>query len=194
MLQATYNKIMDLSGHRHATWMLGFISFIESSFFPLPPDPLLLTMGLRHRDRVWYYGALCTITSVFGGYLGYYIGYSVFETWGHVIIDAYGLQAAFDKFQQDFQKWGFWLICAKGITPIPYKVVTLASGVAKLDLMTFTLSSLVARGFRFLYVSFFIWKFGPAVKEKLEKNLTLITVVGLSVLVLGFILVKWIWG
>ena len=193
MLKRSYDWMMSFASHPSALWVMGTVSFIESSFFPLPPDPLLIAMGLNDRLKIWYYGIVATVTSVLGGYLGYYIGFSLFETWGHVILQTYGLEQSFANFQLSFQKWGFWLICVKGLTPIPYKIVTIASGVAKIDLLTFTFASLLARGFRFFYVSWLLWKFGPKVKVLLERHLTIMVIGTCVFLVLGFLVLKWIW-
>ncbi|MDC0344656.1 DedA family protein [Alphaproteobacteria bacterium] len=193
MLERTYNWMMTFAAHPSAVWVMSAISFAESSFFPIPPDPLFIAMGLRHPYQIWNYCIIATVTSVLGGYLGYLIGFSLFETWGQSILDMYGLHNSFNKFQLDFQKWGFWLICLKGLTPIPYKIVTIASGVAQIDLLTFTFASLVARGFRFTYVSFLLWRYGEKVKSLLDRYLTLITLATVGILVLGFIILKWIW-
>lgn len=179
-----------MAGHKHAKWLLGTVSFAESSFFPLPPDPLLLAMALQRRSDTWNLAILCTVTSVVGGYLGYAIGYGFYETAGKSIIDFYGMGDKFETLKTQFNHYGFWIIALKGLTPIPFKVVTITSGVAGLDLVTFTVASIVARGFRFLYVAALLWFFGPQIKDYIEKNLYLVTTIGLIALVGGFILIK----
>ena len=192
MLRNMYDWVMSLAGHRHAKWALSAVSFAESSFFPIPPDPLYLAMALKERQNTWNLALLCTLTSVIGGYVGYAIGYGLYETLGKSIIEFYGAGESFHKVQDQFNEWGFWIIALKGLTPIPFKVVTIASGVAKLDLWTFTAASLVARGFRFLYVAALLWFFGPKIKDYIEENLTFVTVVGLIALIGGFFVIKWL--
>lgn len=162
---------MVLADHRSATSVLGLISFAESSFFPLPPDPLFVTMVLKNSEKAWRLATLCTLTSVAGGWLGYAIGYILYESLGALILETYGLRESFNHFQQDFQKWGFWLVAAKGLTPIPYKVVTIACGAIHLDLMTFTLASFIARGFRFFLLASLLRFYGPTIKDIIERNL-----------------------
>ena len=192
MLRKAYDWTMSFAEHRHAPWVLSAVSFAESSFFPIPPDPLFLAMTLKDRSKVWSLALLCTLTSVVGGYLGYCIGYALYETWGQSIINFYGMQASFNKVCLDFREWGFWIVALKGLTPIPFKLVTIASGVAGLDLYIFTISSLLARGFRFFYVGIIMWYFGPKMREYLERHLTLITIIGVTLLISGFIIVKYI--
>jgi len=184
---------MSFAGHRHALWTLMIVSFAESSFFPLPPDPLYMAMILGNREKAWSLATLCTLSSVIGGILGYYIGYALFETLGSWIVESYGLQESFIQLQQNFQKWGFWIVALKGLTPIPYKIVTITSGVAELNLSTFIIASVIARGFRFFSLALLLWHFGPSIKDYIEKNLVLVTVIGVSVLVLGFFVIKYVW-
>jgi membrane protein YqaA with SNARE-associated domain len=193
MLHKLYYWIMSFAGHRHAIWVLAIVSFAESSFFPLPPDPLYMAMILGNREKAWYLATICTLSSVIGGMLGYYIGYALFETFGTWIVETYGLQESFIQLQHSFQKWGFWIVALKGLTPIPYKIVTITSGVAELNLGTFVIASIVARGFRFFSLAILLWYFGPNIKNYIEKNLTLVTILGVSVLVLGFLVIKYLW-
>lgn len=186
MLQRAYDWILSFATHPYAIWILGAVSFAESSFFPIPPDPLYLAMLLARREQTWRLALICTLTSVIGGWLGYGIGYGLYETLGEFIVQTYGLQAAFDRFQDSFNEWGFWIVALKGLTPIPYKVVTIACGVTGLDLTTFTFASLIARGFRFFTLALLFWYFGPTMKGYIEKNLTLVTLVSLGALLGGF--------
>lgn len=186
MLQRAYNWILSFANHPYAIWILGTVSFAESSFFPLPPDPLYVAMLLARRDKTWQLAIVCTVTSVVGGWLGYLIGYGLYETLGELILHTYGLQSSFDKFQDSFNEWGFWIVALKGLTPIPYKVVTIACGVTGLDFTTFTIASFIARGFRFFMLATLFWYFGPPLKEYIDKNLTFVTFASLSALVGGF--------
>lgn len=193
MLHKLYYWIMSFAGHRHARWVLAAVSFAESSFFPLPPDPLYMAMILGNRNKAWSLATLCTLMSVIGGVLGYYIGYALFETLGSWIIDLYGLHDKFMQLQNSFQKWGFWIVALKGLTPIPYKIVTITSGVAELKITTFILASIIARGFRFFSLAGLLWHFGPTIKTYIEKNLVLVTWIAGGVLILGFIVIKYLW-
>ncbi len=186
MLQRIYNWILSFANHPYAIWILGVVSFAESSFFPIPPDPLYIAMLLSRKNQTWKLAWVCTITSVAGGWLGYAIGYGLYETIGEFILQTYGLQGAFDRFQESFNQWGFWIVALKGLTPIPYKVVTIACGVTRLDFTSFTIASLIARGFRFFFLALLFWYFGPPIKEYIEKNLTFVTFASIGALVGGF--------
>jgi membrane protein YqaA with SNARE-associated domain len=186
MLQRTYDWILSFANHPYAIWILGAVSFAESSFFPIPPDPLYIAMLLARREQTWKLATLCTVTSVVGGWVGYAIGYGLYETIGEFILQTYGLQGAFDRFQDSFNQWGFWIVALKGLTPIPYKVVTIACGVTQLDFMTFTIASIIARGFRFFLLAALFWHFGPPLKNYIEKNLAFVTLTSLGALIVGF--------
>ena len=192
MLRKSYNWIISYAGRPSATYMLAAVSFVESSFFPLPPDPLYIAMLVANREKIWRLAILCTLSSVVGGILGYYIGYGLYEGIGSWIIEKYHMQAAFQKIQNDFNEWGFWIIALKGLTPIPYKIVTIASGVAKLNMTTFIVASVIARGFRFFSLALLIYYFGPSVRDYIEENLGFVTTIALVALVGGFILFKYI--
>lgn len=186
MLQRLYTWILSFANHPYAIWILGAVSFAESSFFPIPPDPLYIAMLLARREKTWELALICTLSSVIGGWLGYGIGYGLYETLGELIVQTYGLQSAFDRFQDSFNEWGFWIVALKGLTPIPYKVVTIACGVTGLDFTTFTFASLIARGFRFFTLGLLFWYCGPSIKNYIDKNLTLVTLASLGALLGGF--------
>jgi len=192
LLKKTYNHIMAYAERPNAIRMLMVISFAESSFFPLPPDPLLIAMVIGNPKEAWRLAFMCTLSSVIGGILGYYIGFAFYESLGVWIINTYGLEESFQKFKQGFNEWGFWIIALKGLTPIPYKLVTISSGVARFDLGEFLLASVIARGFRFFSLTGVIILCGPKLKTYIEKNLTLLTTIGLGALVVGFVLFKYI--
>lgn len=192
LLYRSYEWMMAKATHPHAVWYMGLISFIESSFFPIPPDPLLVAMTLQNVRKAWQYALIATFASVAGGFLGYFIGYSFFEFAGKQIIDAYGFTDSFHAFKTTLNQWAFWAISIKGVTPIPYKVVTIAAGAAHVDLWTFTIASLIARGFRFLYVAAALRYFGTKIKDILDRYLTIIMIVTIAVLILGFFLLKWL--
>lgn len=189
MLQRSYNWVLSFATHPYAIWILAAVSFAESSFFPIPPDPLYIAMLLSRRDKTWQLAAICTISSVTGGWLGYSIGYGLYESLGQFIVQTYGLQASFDRFQDSFNEWGFWIVALKGLTPIPYKVVTIACGFTGLDFTTFTFASLIARGFRFFTVALLFWFFGPPIKQYIDENLAFVTLASLGALLSGFAII-----
>jgi membrane protein YqaA with SNARE-associated domain len=192
MIRAIYDWTMRQATGANAPRALAAVSFAESSFFPIPPDVLLVPMVLGNRARAWFYAALCTIASVLGGVAGYAIGYFLFETIGRWIVDLYGLQKAFETFRDSYAEWGLWIILIKGLTPIPFKIVTIASGAAKFDLLVFVLASIVTRGARFFMVAALVHRFGPPIREFVEKRLTLVTTVFAVCLVGGFVVVKYL--
>ncbi|MDF2764169.1 MAG: cytochrome [Rhodospirillales bacterium] len=192
MFQRLYDRTMSLASHRHAMRVLAVISFAESSFFPIPPDAMLIPMVLAHRDRAWAMAAVCTIASVLGGILGYVIGYFLFEAVGRPILDFYGYQDAFQRFADAYNEWGLWIILIKGLTPIPYKLVTIASGVAHFDPTVFILASIATRGARFFLVAALLRRFGPPIRTFVEKNLTAVATAALLLIVGGFVAVKYL--
>lgn len=192
MLRKSYNWVMANAAEPKALWILLTVTFAESSFFPLPPDPILMAMTLADPRRAFKFAGLCTIASVLGGVLGYYIGFALFESIGEWIIQANGLEDAFTRFQHSFRQWGFWIIALKALTPIPYKVVTIFSGVAKLDVWTFMLASLLARGFRFYMLATVMRYCGPEARRFLEKHLTLVTLLVLAALICGILALKYL--
>jgi len=170
----------------YASWILFAVAFAESSFFPIPPDVLLLPLALADREKAWRFAFICTVGSVLGAFLGYAIGALLYESLGQWIINAYHLQDAFQRFHEEFNKWGVWIILGKGLTPIPFKLVAIASGVADLPLMPFTLASIVTRGARFYLVAWLLRRFGESIRKFVEKYLTWVSLAVLAVILLGF--------
>lgn len=191
-MKRIYDWMMRLAGDRRALPALAIISFAESSFFPIPPDIMLVPMVLANRRRAFAIAATATIASVLGGLLGYAIGYYAFETIGEWVVRTYGLQSALDNFRAEFERYGTWIILIKGLTPIPYKLVTIASGVAHFDLFTFVWASAVTRGVRFFVEAALLWRFGEPIRHFIEKRLALVTWAFLIALVGGFIVVKYL--
>jgi membrane protein YqaA with SNARE-associated domain len=190
MTKKIYDWMLRQARGKGAVRILAVVSFIESSFFPLPPDPVLAIVVAKNRHRATYYAAVCAIASVLGGFLGYYIGYAFFESIGASILAFYGQTEKFGEIAENLNKWAFWIICAKGLTPIPYKIVTIGSGFAKIDLCTFAVASLITRSGRFLLLSAICKKFGEQFLNFIEKNRgTTLFLIVLSVVV-GFLLVK----
>jgi membrane protein YqaA with SNARE-associated domain len=192
MFQRLYDRTMSLASHRHALRVLALVSFAESSIFPIPPDAMLIPMVLAHRERAWTMAAVCTIASVLGGILGYIIGYFLFEAVGRPILDFYGYQEEFQRFADAYNRWGLWIILIKGLTPIPYKLVTIASGVAQFDPVVFILASIATRGARFFLVAALLRRYGPPIRTFVEKNLTAVATAALALIVGGFVAVKYL--
>ena len=192
MIRALYDWVIRLAGHRHAVPAMGLVSFLESSFFPIPPDVMLVPMVLANRRKAFLIAAVCTVMSVLGGLLGYTIGYYLLETFGAWVVKAYGLQAGMDNFRAGFEKYGIWIILIKGLTPIPYKLVTIASGAAHFDLFTFVWASIVTRGARFFLISALLWRFGEPIRTFIEKRLTLLTWLFLVALIGGFVAFRYL--
>lgn len=187
MLRRLYDKTIALASKKHAMWALGGVSFTESSFFPIPPDALLIPMVLARPDRGWTIAFVCTSTSVLGGLFGYAIGYFLYETLGLWLISLYGMERGYEEFKLAYAQWGLWIILIKGLTPIPYKLVTIASGAAQFDLLVFFLASIATRGVRFYVEVGLLKMFGPAIRKFVEKYLTLVTTAFVVILVGGFI-------
>lgn len=190
-MRRLYDKTMQMAQHKHAAWWLAAVSFIESSFFPIPPDVMLVPMVLADRKKAWFYAGLCTVTSVVGGCFGYAIGFFLYETVGAWIVSAYHLEREFEVAKQAFNDNAIKIMMVKGMIPIiPYKLITITAGVAKMDILLFTVTSIVVRAMRFYLVAALLWKYGPPVRDFIEKRLGLVTTVFAICLVGGFVLVK----
>ena len=192
MLKALYDWTMRLAAHRHAQWALAGVSFIESSVFPIPPDVMLIPMVLAQRARAWLIALNCTVASVLGGLAGYAIGYLAFETVGRPVLAFYGYEDPFAAFQERFNAWCFWWVAFAGVTPFPFKVITITSGVTGLDLVTFAIASAVSRGLRFFAVAALLWKFGPPIRDFIERRLNLLFTVFMALLIGGFVAAKFL--
>ncbi len=190
MLRRIYDWTMDLAEKPNAMRWLAILAFAESSFFPIPPDVLIIPMVLASPSRAWRIVAVATIASALGGLAGYAIGLFLFEALGQPILDFYGYFDKFERFQQWYREWGGWIVFAGGFSPIPYKVVTIASGSVNLDLATFTAASVISRGARFLLVAALLWKFGPPIRAFIERWLGPLTLAFVVLLVLGFVAVR----
>ena len=187
MLRKLYDWCIRAAEKPYATWLMGVISFLESSIFPIPPDTMLIPMSLARPDRAWFYAHVCTITSVAGGVLGYAVGALLYDSVGQWLIQLYGLSGKMDAFRESYAKWGALIILLKGLTPIPYKLVTITSGFAGYNIILFILCSIVARGGRFFVVAILLNRYGDWIRVKIEKHLGLVVAVGAIVLVLGFV-------
>ena len=187
MLRRLYDWCVAAAGRPYAAWLMGAISFLESSIFPIPPDTMLIPMSLARPDRAWFYAHICTLTSVAGGVLGYAVGALLYDSVGHWLIQLYGYGDKVDAFRMAYAQWGAWIILLKGLTPIPYKVVTITSGFADYNLGLFLVFSIVARGTRFFLVAFLLHRYGERARHMIEKRLALFTTVGAAVVVIGLV-------
>ena len=192
MLRSLYDKTMRLAAHPHAVRWLALVSFLESSIFPIPPDVMLIPMALAAPRRAFWYAGVCTVASVVGGWAGYAIGYELFEVIGQPIINLYGLHDQFAAFQHTFNEYGAWIVLIKGLTPIPYKLITITAGVTHLDLATFSIASVISRGGRFFLVVVLLWYFGEPIRTFIERYLTWVTTGVVALVVGGFVALRFI--
>jgi membrane protein YqaA with SNARE-associated domain len=186
MLKRIYDWCIAAADKPYALWIMAAMSFAESSFFPIPPDVMLLPMSLARPKRAWFFATVCTVSSVAGGVLGYAIGALLYDSVGQWLMQIYNLTDKVESFRQSYAEWGSVIILLKGLTPIPYKLVTITSGFAGYNIWLFILCSIVARGGRFFFLAILLNRYGDFIRAQLEKNLTLWVVIGAVVLVLGF--------
>src|SRR5215813_7408934 len=192
MLDYLYSRALALAASRNAMWVMAAISFAESSFFPIPPDILLIPMILVQPRRAWLIAAVCTTASVLGGFVGYAIGYFLFDAIGRPVLEFYHAMDKYEALKAGFAQWGGWIIILKGLTPIPFKLVTIASGVAKFNLVAFALTSLVSRSLRFFLLAALLWRFGEPVRDFIERRLMLVTSAVAAALVGGFLVLRYL--
>nr|WP_205598074.1 YqaA family protein [Caulobacter sp. 17J65-9] len=180
---------MKLAAGRHAPKALAAVSFAESSFFPIPPDVMLAPMILARPEKAYRYATICTIASVLGGCLGYAIGYFL-EPVGLWVLSLIGHADGLDKFKELYGQYGLWVILVKGLTPFPYKLVTIASGLAQFNFAVFVAASVVTRGARFFLAAWVLKRFGPQILEVVERRLYTVAAVVLALIVGGVLLVR----
>ena len=192
MLRRLYDWTMRLAEHRHAMWWLAFVAFIESSVFPIPPDILMIPMILARPSRAWLIASVALTASVIGGLLGYAIGALAFTELGQPILESLGKGDAVAAFNTRFNDVGFWAVLVAGMTPFPYKVITIMSGWTGMPLLTFIVTSILARGLRFYLVAFLLWKFGAPIRDFIERRLGLMFALFCALLIGGFYVVKFL--
>ncbi len=185
-----YDWIIGLSGGKHALACLFAISFIESSFFPIPPDIMLIPMILATPKKAWKIAGVCTVASVIGAYLGYIIGVYFFQLIAEPLLNFYGYLEKFNDFKKLYEEYGAWIVFGAGITPFPYKIITIASGVVHLNLLIFTVASIIARGLRFFVIAWLLKTYGEKMRTFIEKNLGWLSILFLILLIGGFMLIK----
>lgn len=187
-----YDHTLNLASKKNALVWLFAISFIESSFFPIPPDIMIIPMVLATPKQAYKIAGVATVASVLGGYFGYFIGVYGFELIARPLLEFYGYMDGFIKFENYYHEYGAWIVFGAGITPFPYKIITIASGAVHLDLIVFTIASVLARGIRFYLIAWLLKRYGAPMKEFIEKNLNLLSILFLLLLIGGFAAIKWL--
>jgi membrane protein YqaA with SNARE-associated domain len=192
MLRRLYDWCLAAAEKRYAPWIMGAVSFAESSFFPIPPDVMQIPMSLARPDRAYYYATLLTVTSVAGGVFGYLIGALLYDSLGSWLIQVYGYGDKVEAFREAYAQWGAWIILLKGLTPIPYKLVTITSGFAGYNFLLFVLFSIITRGGRFFVLAFLLHRYGPWARTIIEERLALWTTIFAVVLIGGIVAALWL--
>ncbi len=192
MLRRLYDWTISLAASGHAMWALAVVAFIESSVFPIPPDVLMIPMIIARPQMAFRIAALATVSSVAGGLAGYAIGWGLFESLGRPVLEFYGKDAYFGDFAENYNAWGAWAVLIAGVTPFPYKVITILSGTTGLNIWVFLLASVVARGLRFFIVAALLWKFGAPIRDFIERRLGLMFTLFVVILVGGFYAVRFL--
>lgn len=192
MLRSLYDWTMNLAARTGAAWALAIVAFLESSVFPIPPDVLQIPMVLAQRTKAWIYAAIATAASVTGGMFGYAIGLFLFDSLAQPLLDFYGYGEKFNDFAGRYNDYGAWIVFIAGVTPFPYKVITIASGATGLSLPIFIMASVAARGLRFFIVSALLYWFGAPIKSFIERYMGLLAIVFTILLVGGFVLAKYL--
>lgn len=190
VVRRLYDWVLSWAESPYGATALFLLAFAESSFFPVPPDVLLIALCISIPTRAFKYALLCTIGSIIGGIVGYGIGYYGYETIGQPIIDFYNGQAIMESIRLQYERYGFWGVLIAAITPIPYKVFTISSGFFSFNFGSFFLASIVGRSIRFFAVSALIWKFGPPIRAFIDKYFNLLAIAFVVLLVGGFVLIK----
>ena len=185
-----YDSVFHLSKENGAIYWLFAVAFIESSFFPIPPDVMLIPMILAAPKKAWSIAGVATVGSVIGAYLGYAIGFYFFQLIAEPLLNFYGYLEKFNSFKDLYNQYGAWIVFGAGITPFPYKIITIASGVVHMNLIVFTIASIIARGMRFYLVAWLLKKYGETMREFIEKNLGWLSVLFLLLLIGGFAVIK----
>jgi len=192
MIKALYDWVIGLAAHPRALWILALVSFAESSVFPIPPDVLMIPMILAAPSRAFLIAGVALVSSVLGGMFGYYVGWGLFETVGRPVLEFYGKDAYFGEFSERYNAWGAWAVLIAGVTPFPYKVITILSGATGLNFVVFMVASIIARGLRFFIVAWLLWKFGAPIRDFIEKRLGLMFTLFVVLLAAGFYVVKFL--
>ena len=192
LTRKVYDKTLDLASRPNALMWLFAIAFIESSFFPIPPDIMIIPMVLACQKDAYKIAGTATIASVLGGCLGYAIGVFGYEVIAKPLLEFYGYIESFHEFENSYHKYGAWIVFIAGVTPIPYKLITIASGIVRLDFIIFTIASILARGLRFYIIAWLLKRYGEPMKTFIEKNLNLLSIIFVILLIGGFYIIKYL--
>ena len=192
VLRKLYDWTLLKSSHPKASWFLSFFAFVESSFFPIPPDIILIPMIIAKRTKAWSYAFICTISSVLGGLAGYCIGYFFFNSIGILILEYYGLIDQFSAFEKYYIQYGIWIVLGAGFTPFPFKFITIASGVFGLNVFLFTIVAIIARGLRFYLLAFFLKLFGQVIEQLINKYFNILATLFFILLIGSIMIVKFL--
>lgn len=192
MTKKIYQWMVDMASSRNAMWALALVAFVESSFFPIPPDIMLIPMIVATPKKAWKIALVATAASVIGGYFGYLIGYFGYDLIARPLLEFYGYLEKFEQFSRYYNEYGAWIVLGAGITPFPYKVITIASGVVGMNIWVFGVASVVARGLRFFIIAGLLRFFGEPIKKIIEKHFGLLSIIFFILLVGGFLLIKYL--
>ena len=190
LLRSLYNWTLKKAEHRYSSWVLSIVSFAESSFFPIPPDVLLIAMIIAKRTKAWTYALICTLSSVIGGVAGYAIGFFLVNSIGILIVEFYHLSNLFNTFENYYKEYGILIVLGAGFTPFPFKFITIASGVFSLNIFLFILTAFVARGLRFYLLACLLFIFGEKIKILIDKYFNILAVLFFILLLGSFMLIK----
>ena len=192
MFNTLYKKCLNLAAHKSSKYYLALVSFVESSFFPIPPDILLIPMIIAKRVKAWMYAFICTFSSVLGGVAGYAIGYFFYNSIGVLIIDAYHLSNSFNVFESYYNEYGILIVLGAGFTPFPFKFITIASGVFNLNIFLFIITAIIARGLRFYLLAGLLFVFGEKIKVLIDKYFNILAFIFFILLIGSVLLIKFI--
>ena len=190
LLRSLYTWTLNKAEHKYSAWILSAISFAESSFFPIPPDILLIPMIIAKKTKAWVYAFICTFSSVLGGLAGYAIGYFFYNSIGLLIVETYHLSQSFSTFENYYNEYGILFILGAGFTPFPFKFITIASGVFNLNIFLFIITAIIARGFRFYLIAGLLFIFSKKIKIMIDKYFNLLAIIFFIILAASVILVK----
>lgn len=192
IIRKTYDWVLHWAETPYGSWALFILAFCESSFFPIPPDVLLIALAISVPLKSFTYALICSLGSVLGGAFGYYIGIELMDTIGRPVLEIYGVMGKYEYIGELYNQYNAWAVGIAGFTPIPYKVFTIAAGAFKIDFFVFILASFISRSARFFIVSALIFKYGSPIKTFIDKYFNLLSLIFVILLVLGFIAIKFI--
>lgn len=192
IIRRLYDWVLSWADSPYGSWALGILAFAESSFFPVPPDVLLIALSVSKPKKAFRYALICSIGSIVGGMFGYFLGLKFFKLVGEPILKFYGVMDYYFRIQVLYQQYSAWAVGIAGFTPIPYKVFTIAAGAFQISFFVFLFASTISRSARFFLVSALIWKFGKRIKEFIEKYFNLATIIFVALLIGGFLIIKYL--